>query len=251
MPGCCGIASRKNTAAFVVMALALAVGAIYFVREGIRKPPPVETVEVVVAAKDMPTGTAFTKENVDGYVTTQRIPKADLPHNLVTLREQLIRKRLTRATHKGEFFTVSDLNPQTLVAIGPGQEFKWLPFIPRTSESVLPGSRLDVVASYGKGPERVVFTLLPDLTALALNGVSWMADSNTPPGTVMVWFAVDERQAKLITLANQANCNLELVLRHPDAPKREFDYDATLTRVKALLEKQVHVAPSPREVGER
>jgi Flp pilus assembly protein CpaB len=216
--------------------------------------PPVETVEVLVAATDMTTGTTFTKDNIGKLTTSKTFPKSviDPEAKIITDPKDMIGKRLTRARRAGEFFFVADVASKTTRLQEPVKDIMSLPFTPPQGSGFIgPGSRVDIVAGVVVGTKREVFTLLPDMIVLAVNGESNLTGQQQFPGMVMVSFAVDERQAKIITLANQANCNLELVLRHPDAPKRDFDYDATLARVQALLKQQEHVAPPPREVGER
>jgi Flp pilus assembly protein CpaB len=256
MASCCGGSSRKNAAAFVVMGLLLVVTSVGWWREAHKGPPavpPVETVEVLVAATDMTTGTTFTKDNIGKLTTSKTFPKSviDPEAKIITDPKDMIGKRLTRARRAGEFFFVADVASKTTRLQEPVKDIMSLPFTPPQGSGFIgPGSRVDIVAGVVVGTKRVVFTLLPDMYVLAVNNED---DFSTKPPTDMnmVSFAVDERQAKLIAFANQANCNLELVPRHPDAPKREFDYDATLARVKGLLKQQDHIAPPPREGGER
>lgn len=259
MSMCCGGSSRKNAAAFGVLTLLLVIACVGWWLEAHKGPPalpPVETVEVVVATTDMTTGTAFTKYNIGTLTTTKTFRKSEInpEAKIITDPNELIGKRLKRAKHAGEYFNATDMSSNTTIVCGFGRDIMSLPMSSKVVEAskVGPGSRVDIVASFGEGTERVVFTLLPDLTVFAVNEQDRTAKAAIfPPDMSMVSCVVDGDQAKLIALANQANCTLELLLRHPDAPKRDFDYDATLARVKALLEKQVHVAPRPREVGER
>jgi len=243
MPGCCGGSSRKNTAAFGVLSLLLVIAVAGWVREAMKPPQvtQVELVEVVVAAKDLTTGTAFTKESIDTQTTTKRIPKAELPHNVITSKYQMLGKRLSRATHEGEFFNVADVNNKTARLFEMDKEM----FIRKTigDELVGPYSRVDILASFGEGTERVDFLLLPDVMVLEVSG-----GLGPLPQRRWVSFAVDEKQSKLISLANEAECYAKLRLRDPSAPVPKFDYNATLARLEMLLAKK-YPAPPPRVVG--
>jgi hypothetical protein len=60
-----------------------------------------------------------------------------------------------------------------------------------------------------------------------------------------------DKQALLIALATEHDCYLELIVRGPDAPKRDFDYDLTLARLHGFAKKPdpvpaLPVAPAPR-----
>jgi Flp pilus assembly protein CpaB len=258
MSGCCGGSSRKNVAAFVVMLLLLGTGVAYWLRE-VTKPLPVEMVEVLVASSDLTTGTTFTEENVVRYTTTKLIPKDELPDNILTSKDQLIGKRLTRATYASEFFNVAHVNQKTTTMFEAGKDIMSLPMLTKTLEEarVGPGSRVDILASFGEGEKRQVFTLLADLAVLSIGGGCDLAmPDQPPPERLAVSFAVSEPEMKLIAQANLANCNIELVVRHPASAKPDWKYDATLARVQALLKQQESqtewaVAPPPRAVGER
>ncbi len=67
----------------------------------------------------------------------------------------------------------------------------------------------------------------------------------------MVSFAVNQKQELLCTLAIQLNRNFKCLLRHPDSPKRDYDIDKTLAKLKELAEKrESHISPAPRAKGE-
>jgi len=214
-------------------------------------------VEVVVAAKDLNLGTAFTADNIDQLTTTKRVPKAALPKDYVASKQDLIDKRLYRAAHQGESFKVTDVKSQSHLSFVGGRDIMSIPIghVPQNVH-IGPGCRVDIIAVFVEGPRREVFTLLPDMHVLAVNGAGDGSEKRDPNYDLMS-FAMEEKQAQLIALANQANCSVELMLRHPDSPKREFDYDQTFARVKELVKlpepkltpkpkPELIVAPAPR-----
>jgi len=255
---CCRF-DRRNIAIGVLFLL-LAIAVVGWVRE-VTKPtppvesaPPVEMVEVLVAAKDLTTGTAFNKDTVDQLTEFRQVPKASVPPDakLIQTKDELIGKRLTRPLRQGEFLNVADVAlRQSHWMQGPADDIMSLPYIRSGNQGYIgPGSRVDILASCADGMTREVFTLLSDITVLAVDARSGTVE-NVFPEPPMVSFAVDQKQALIIALANQANCNIEFLLRHPDAPKRDYDYDKTLTRIKEFVKqreaREPVLAPPPRE----
>ena len=255
--------SARRTAAVVVMAVALGVLVPAVVVLGVkasREPPPAppaETVDVVVAADELPAGTVFRPGNVEQLTAVKAIPVAALPEGttLVTSRAELIGKRLTRTAHRGEWLVATDLNRARVVWSGDGNDIMAFPMPTKTAtaEGVRPGSRVDLIASYSEGSERHVLTLLPDLEVLAVNGVQDLPlRIDATEERTMLSFAVNQKQALLVALANQRECEFTFVVRRPGASRSAWDYDATLARLKglqkALLDAEPEVAPFPRAV---
>lgn len=227
---------QKN---LVLMGIAVACGLIAAVlTANMGKPQEIPMMDVLVAKKDLTTGTAFTKDNVEELTVVNQIAKSAIPSEakIVLKKEDLIGKRLSRATHQGEYFNVADVGIKTQILFEAGQDIMSLPMTAAKAASgfVGPGSRVDILASVIEGTAREVFTLLPDMHVLAVDAEQDLTKTQVFPDMRMVSFAVDQKQALLITLANQRNCNLELLLRHPDAPKRVYDIDKTLHLLKTL-----------------
>ncbi|MFO0825760.1 MAG: Flp pilus assembly protein CpaB [Gemmataceae bacterium] len=246
---------QKN---LVLMGIAVGCGlvaAILTSQMGQQKPP--EMVKMLVASKDMTTGTTFTKENVGNYTEYKEFPKNAInpEAKIIGNHEELVGKRLTRATHAGEFFNAADVNNKTQIMFESGKDIMSLPMSAQKAAAgfVGPGARVDIVGSVIEGQRREVFTLLADMHVLAVNNEQDLTQKSVFPDMSMISFAVTEAQAKLIALANQRNCNLELLLRHPDAPRRyptqkdeQAAYDKTLNLLKNLGEKDntaVQVGP--------
>lgn len=228
---------QKN---LVLMGIAVGCGLVAAILTAkMSTPAPVETVKVLSASRDLTTGTAFTKANIDELTTVNDVPKASIPPEakLVLNKEELIGKRLSRATHAGEYFNVADVNSKTTILFEPNRDIMSLPMTAAKAASgfVGPGSRVDIVGSVIEGKARKVFTLLPDMHVLAVNGIQDLLDKQTFPDMSMVSFSVTEDEAKLIALANQRQCNLELLLRHPDAPLRFPTPELRETARKATL----------------
>ncbi len=236
--------ARLNLATLAVLFL-LAGAAVGLAIEAVAPAPGrrVKMVEVVVAARDLHLGTPFTKDNIDELTTTKMVPKESLPKNCVTSKNDLLDKRLYRMAHKGDFFATADVKGKPHVTFNAGRDHMSLPISTGWNNGFVgPGCRVDIIAIFNDGNQRDVFTLLPDIHVLEVTH----GDNNR------MSFAVDAKQAAIVTLANQANCSFELMLRHPDSPHRDFDYDATLARVKGLVKSpdskakpELIVAPTP------
>ncbi|MBA4191059.1 MAG: hypothetical protein C0467_23995 [Planctomycetaceae bacterium] len=228
--------ARLNT---VVVALSclLAGAAIGLAIETIApaKGRPVKMVEVVVAARDLHLGTPFTHENVDELTTIAKFPKDAVPKHSIATKNDLVGKRLYRIARQGEFFNDTDVRAKPHVSFNGGRDIVTLPI---SNDGLTPahigqGCRVDIIAVFNEGDRREVFTLLPDMDVL---------EAYADKGTRMA-FALDEKQAAIVEAANQAKCEYELLLRHPDSARRSFDPDATLARAKSLVK-----IPEPKTV---
>src|SRR5947209_4159252 len=107
----------------------------------------VEQVEVVVATKDLPVGTVFTKDDAKNYVKMKKVPKDGLPPAYVTKAEELVDKRLSRPIRAEETINPQDLNKG--IALPEGHDLIAMPV--GVSEAVAglitPGARVDLVAT--------------------------------------------------------------------------------------------------------
>ncbi len=217
--------------------------------------PKVETVHVLVASRSLTTRTAFTQGNVDELTAYNDIPRNAIPEGakIILNKEELVGKRLLRATHQGEFFYVADIRIETQILLEVGQDIMSIPMEVKQAVDggVVPGSSIDVVASYIDGTDRKDFTLIVDKQVLAIDAESDLTVSRSDPEMRIVSFFVDQKQALLIPLAYQLNCKIEFKLRHPDAPKPDYDYDKTLARLRELAERREwRIAPAPRAKAE-
>ncbi len=184
-------------------------------------------VGIVVASKDLPIGTSITRENVETLTTTKSVSKAALPEKYISDFNTLVGKRLTRSLRQDEPFNPTDVTAESTLALEEGKQVVVIPISAEnvTGGFVIPSSRVDILAQARTGTKSEVFTLIPDIKVLAI-------DSGVK---AMVTFAADEKQALLVSLAKKADCTLHLVLLPPDAPKREYDHDKTLARIKGLM----------------
>src|SRR5436305_641671 len=108
------LASLCGLGAALVVFLAVAVSWIATARDPSAQ---TETVEVFVAAKDLPVGTRLDKDDLEDekLVKVKRVPKAELPSAYITNKDDLADKRLSRPLRTGAPFNPQDLIKGTLI----------------------------------------------------------------------------------------------------------------------------------------
>jgi Flp pilus assembly protein CpaB len=224
-----------------------------------------ETVEMFVAAKDLPARTLLTSENLkdDQVVKIRRWPKDGLPPAFVTNREDLVGKWLTRPVGAGEALDPRELSK--IITLPDGYDMVSLQVnIPLTVGWVEPGNRVNILATLRMGSKLYAFPLLVDVLVLAVDTLT-SYDWKGLPSPTMVSFAVTEKQALVLALAKNRGCTLELMLRHPSRGA-ETDKDYDIDKLIKLLNDErvvgvdiargvpvvepIESAPPPRPVGE-
>lgn len=198
-----------------------------------------ETVEVLVASKDLPVGTLLRAEDkpwVTKYTTRSAAPAAH-----VSDPADLTGHRLTRALRKGDAFDPKELTKAAVPALPGGHDMASLALAPADAAGgfAVPGSRVDVVATMRDGEKVRAFTLLSDVLVVAVDAEG---AGGKKPQTVAVAFAVAEKQVRALSLAKARGCHLALVLRNPDkGADKGYDIDAVVKLLSAP-----EVAPAPR-----
>ena len=192
---------------------------------------------MVVAARDLPVGTMFTREDLAKAVKTVHMSKDGLPPSYVAAAEDLLDKRLTRTMRSGEALHPLDLSKGGItlpegdglvsLEVGVGQA---------ASGFVVPGSRVNVIATTA-WKTRCAFALLVNVLVVAVDTQSASAKDGPFPVRYTVSFATTEKQALLLALAKQRGCSLELLLRHPNKDN-EADKTYNLDEVFKFLNEE-------------
>lgn len=224
---------QKN---LVLMVVAVGCGlAAAFLTTQMNAKPKVETVQVYVAAKDLPVGTMFTQADISKYVTVKELPKSALPPQFVTNLDDMIGKRLSREVLKDEPFQPGFLAKGAVVTLPEGKDMVSLGVsaVNAAGGFIGPGSKVDVLARLTIGDKVEVFPLLIDMLVIAVNTHVTYDDKAAFPDMSMVSLAVDLEEALLLELAKQRGCQLSLLYRHPGKP-RDPNYD--MKKVRKLLE---------------
>ncbi|MBN9122528.1 MAG: Flp pilus assembly protein CpaB [Planctomycetes bacterium] len=195
----------------------------------------VEQVEVLVATKDLPVGTVFTKDEVKNLVKTKRLPKDGLPPAFVVNPDDLMEKRLSRPIRAEETINPADLNKG--IALPDGHDLVALSIGSSQAASgfVVPGCRVDVMASLRLGNTLKVFDLLVNTLVINVNHDMSNNKNGVYPDINQVGFALTKKQAAALELARARGCNLTLKLRNQNRPPDE-DTKYNIDEVIKLLE---------------
>lgn len=179
--------------------------------------PKAETVDVIVAAKDLPVGTMITKEDLPKILKTRKLPKDALPPVFVQTEDELVGKRLGRAVRVDETFNPMDLKVGGTVTLPPNMDMISVSVgLPEAVAGfVTPGSRVDVLATAKFGQRQLAFPLLVDMLVLAVDSnLELPKESASFQALNTVSFAVNREQALLLQLARTRGCQMSLVLRN-------------------------------------
>jgi pilus assembly protein CpaB len=201
------------------------------------EPAPPETVEVLVAAKDLPVGTVLTA--AERQWVAKRVPKDALPPAYVTDAADLLDRRLTRRVRAGEVLLPGDLQRNQALVLPPGTDLLSLPMNLSSAASgfVVPGSKVDVLGTLRTGNRLTAFPVVVNLLVVAVD----VQSGERGPEVATVSFAVTKKQALVVALAKQRGCNFDLLLRHPNKDDAGYSADD----VVKLLE---GAKPAPPEI---
>ncbi|MBX9579319.1 MAG: Flp pilus assembly protein CpaB [Gemmataceae bacterium] len=219
---------QKN---LVLMAVAVGCGltAAFLTSRMSAKTPVVETVELLVAAKDLPVGTMLTKDDLPKLVKKKQVSRDAVPAKAVEAVEELADKRLTRAVRADEAFNPADLTKGGAVSIPPGMSMASLQVnvAQAVAGFVGPGSRVDVLASIRLKNQVRALPILVNMLVLAVDNQVIIPKEGSFQSVNTVSFAVDRRQALLIKLALARSCEISLLLRNPEDkdPPEDAGYD--------------------------
>ncbi len=208
---------QKNV---ILMVVAVGCGLVAAFLTSQMSAKPVDQVEVVVAAKDLPVGTMLTREDLKDSVKVVKRPKEGLSLTAESNPENLIDKRLSRALRGEEVIDSKDLSKGPIVTLPEGHDMVSLQVGASAAAAgfVGPGSRVNVLATLRLGNELKAFPLLVNMLVVAVDtNTAYAKDSNgTFPSMNTVSFAVKGKEALLLSLAKSRGCTIELMLRHPN-----------------------------------
>lgn len=224
-------------------------------------PTPPEMVEVWVAARDLPVGTVISRSDLETLAVKKKIQKNALPPAYVSSEEELFDKRLMRGVNQDASFDPAALGKNVALTLPPGLDLVAisLPAESLAATTVIPGTKVDVIASMKVGANTHDFALLVDVLVVAVDTYL------TGPATQLsVSVAATQEQALLLALARQRECKLDLARRDPKEPTKS-PYD--IRKVRRFLQNnaglptemnpevnrlkaETEPAPAPRELVE-
>lgn len=182
-----------------------------------------DSIEVPVAARDLPVGMKIGKDELKQVVAYKKFSKESLPAVYAATEEELAEKRLIRTVRAGEPFNPQDLTTNAPISPPPG--FNMITFPATAPEAVAgfagPGSRVDVIASVqmrSQNNRGIVFPLFVDMLILAIDTNSQFAKDGAFSSLSMVSLAVTNKQAMMLQGALSRGAQMRLVLRNHDKP---------------------------------
>jgi len=231
---------KQKNIVLMVVAVGCGLVAAFLTSQMSAKPAAVERVDVIVAAKDLTVGQSYTKEDLGKVLKRKSVAKDAVPPGVIEAEEELLEKRLVRSIRADEMINKADLTKGTYVAIPPGMSMVSLPINLQNSVHgfVLPGSKVDVLASVTLSNKVRVLPVLVNMLVLAVD-----ANTQTPNGQgtfqslSTVSFAVTNKQALLIQLARARHCEMTLLLRNQDDKNNEYEKGYDIDKVVSLLER--------------
>lgn len=245
---------QKNV---ILMAVAVGCGLVAAVLTAkMRAQPKIEEVEVVIATKDLPTGTKITKETVEKVTAVKAVPKAALPQQFVAAKDRadLVGKELARGIRAGEIFNPADF-PKSSGPIIPDGKDMYAIKVDTTNGvggAVRPGNRVDIVAGYKIGKKTGSVDLLVDMLVIGVNGEYDGTRTEKFATLQNVTLAVDGQQAKLIKLAERLGCTMSLTLINPNRkPNDEYDIEKVFALLRQAEESHGSTVDNPGEEGSK
>jgi Flp pilus assembly protein CpaB len=226
---------QKN---LVLMVVAVGCGLVAaFLTSQMSAKPAVETVDVVVAAADIPVGVGIGKDDLPKYLKTKKLPKDVVPADIVENPEELVDKRLIRPIRADETISRKDLMKGG-IQIPRGKHLLTLSLDTARAAAGLaqPGSRVDVLAFVSISNKLTAMPILVDMLVLAVNGQTTIDPNNQSQGVSTVSFAADRKQGLVLELAKGRGCQMSLLLRHPDERNTENDKNYNIDEVISLLQ---------------
>ncbi|QJW95982.1 hypothetical protein FTUN_3536 [Frigoriglobus tundricola] len=182
-------------------------------------PLPAETIDVLVAARDLPVGTMLSRDNLKTAVKTKKVSRDSLPPVIVTNVEELVDKLLCRPVREEETFNPSDLTMGQNLVLYDGDDMVSIQVAAAQAAAGLigPGSRVNVLATLRVGNKVRAFPLLVNVLVVAVDASTVDSKGGTFANlnTVLVAAKVNEKQALALSLAKSRGCSIELLLRHP------------------------------------
>lgn len=239
---------QKN---IVLMVVAVGCGLVAAFLTAQMSAKPIDQVEVVVAAKDLPVGTMLTRDDLKNAVKIAKRPKEGLPPTSVVNPEELVDKRLSRPIRAEEVINSQDLSKGGVITLPEGHDMVSLQLGAGNAAAgfVGPGSRVDVIATLRLGSKIEAFPLLVNMLVVAVGTETAYSKEGTFPNLNMVSFAVKGKEAYLLSLAKTRGCTIELMLRHPGkstAADKDFDINRVIDKLSDEKEKSLVSAPDTK-----
>lgn len=244
---------KQRNIVLMVVAVGCGLVAAFLTSQMSAKPTVIEKVDVIVAAKDLSVGKTLTKDELKTHLKRKSIAKEIVPPDVIETEEEFLEKRLSRNIRADEMISKKDLTKGGVVSIPAGKSMVSLPINLSNAVHgfVLPGSKVDVLASVRLSNNVRVLPILVNMLVLAVDA-NPQAPANSPTVASLstVSFAVDRDEALLIQLARARHCEMTLLLRNQQDKDGLYDKGYKIEEVIKLLQKGEIKDPGADEPAE-
>lgn len=232
---------KQKNLVLMVVAVGCGLVAALLTSQMSAKTPAVDTVEVLVAAKDLPLGQMLGKDDLAGekaVVKRKRMPKSMVPTEIVETEQELLDKRLTRGIRAEETINKGDLTKGGVVVIPSGKNLVTLPLdVSRAAAGFAgPGTKVDILTYVRLGEKVNTMPILVNMPVLAVDGQTAFPPTGVFPNVSSVSFAADLKQSLILELAKARGCQMSLLLRNQDDKETENDKTFDMNRVIEMLQ---------------
>jgi pilus assembly protein CpaB len=210
----------------ILMGVAIGCGlvaAFLVAKLGANGTPKQDMVDVIVAKKDIPIGTLMAEKDFNDLLTSQSLPRAAVPPDVIVDPMLLKGKMAARTLRTGNYFAPADVSTKVGIEVPAGmQSFSIkMDLVRAVTGFVSPGDRVDILAMLPtkkdpnkKASGRILVNMLVT-TVDFMNRRPEGGDVATP--TIQaVTLAVTPAQAKLLHTAEAGGGDMRLVLRSRD-----------------------------------
>lgn len=181
-------------------------------------------VEIVVAAKELPPGTKFTKDSLKDLLKKRKVNPNDIPQNALMNEEELIDKQLVKTLRADDFVSTGDLGQFAQILPPEGKDLVTIKLpVEKVTPFVKPTSRVDLLGVSLQGSQKVRGrVLIPNMLVMAVDTETLPAPGAAGGKQTIqnVTLAASTDEARLIRMAEAAQVMLSFVLHGENDPGR-------------------------------
>jgi len=188
----------------------------------------VPLVDVLVASKELPTGTKFTKDSLKDQVKRKKVKQDELPDGAVTSEFDLIDRQLQKTVKVEDDIRSGDTVETKNTMIPPqGKDLVTIRLsIDKVTPFVKPGNRIDLIGTGVTRQQKVVgMMVLPDVLVMAVD-VETRSSGDGAAGRLniqLTTLALSTEEALLVRMCQTANVDLSYILRSEEGSRSGLD----------------------------
>jgi len=207
----------------MVVAVGCGLVAAFLTSQMSARPKSTETpmADVVVATKELPPGTRFTKDSLKDQVKIKKYRQDEVPNNAVTSAEELLDKTLAKTLRADDYLSASDLGSYQPLQPPSGKDIITIRLpVDKVTPFVKAGSRVDLIGTGVTRTQKVVgMMVLPNVLIMAVD-LEVRAPNEAGTGRMNIQvtsLALSTEEALLVRMCETANVQLSFILRSDDS----------------------------------